>query len=219
MRLIEHFFTITSPRYLLSTTYPLFRFSYRYSSSTAATARFIIVRLATCGELTARRLSPAALRSRPITMSSAKRKTDAGALSAGDSNANKKPKVNSSITSFFGAPKPSTTSNSTSTGTTPTSSATAPAAPAIKFDKDKWVASLTPEQRQFLSLEIETLDPSWLAVLRDEIVTPQFLELKKFLDREAGQGKKIFPPREDIYSWYAAPSFPNVYIPIASITP
>lgn len=159
-------------------------------------------------------------------MSSAKRKTDAGALSAGDSNANKKPKVNSSITSFFGAPKPSTTSNSTSTGTTPTSSATAPAAPAIKFDKDKWVASLTPEQRQFLSLEIETLDPSWLAVLRDEIVTPQFLELKKFLDREAGQGKKIFPPREDIYSWYAAaPSsltsiFPSLVLPrdVAQLT-
>lgn len=136
-------------------------------------------------------------------MSSAKRKTDSsgpGALSTGDSNANKKPKVNASITSFFGAPKPSpATATTASTG----SSASAPAsAPAIKFDKDKWVASLTPEQRQFLSLEIETLDPSWLAVLRDEIVTDQFLELKKFLDREAGQGKKIFPPRQDIYSWY-----------------
>ena len=138
-------------------------------------------------------------------MSSAKRKTDAsgpGALSAGDSNANKKPKVNASIMSFFGAPKSSpatSTSNGTASASTGSSSTSAP---AIKFDKDKWVASLTPEQRQFLSLEIETLDPSWLAVLRDEIVSDQFIELKKFLDREAGQGKKIFPPREDIYSWY-----------------
>ena len=65
------------------------------------------------------------------------------------------------------------------------------------------MASLTPEQQQFLNLEIQTMDPSWLAVLKDEFTTPQFIELKKFLDREAGAGKKIFPPREDIYSWYA----------------
>ncbi|RYP54780.1 hypothetical protein DL768_000508 [Monosporascus sp. mg162] len=140
-------------------------------------------------------------------MSSTKRKSDGGALSVSDSNANKKPKVNASITSFFGPPKaaPSTSS----------SSSAAPSGgqaeqPAPKFDKEKWVAGLTNEQRQFLSLEIETLDPSWLAVLKDEITTREFIELKKFLDREAGAGKKIFPPREDIYSWSRHTPFHSV---------
>lgn len=61
---------------------------------------------------------------------------------------------------------------------------------------------MTDEQKELLKLEIDTLDPSWLAHLKDEIMSKEFLDLKRFLDREAGAGKKIFPPREDIYSWY-----------------
>lgn len=61
---------------------------------------------------------------------------------------------------------------------------------------------MTDEQKQLLKLEIDTLDSSWLAHLKDEIVTKEFLDLKRFLDREAAAGKKIFPPRGDIYSWY-----------------
>lgn len=64
------------------------------------------------------------------------------------------------------------------------------------------MASLTDEQRGLLQLEIDTLHESWLAELKDEIVTKEFLDLKRFLDREATAGTKIFPPREDIYSWY-----------------
>ncbi|KAH7027429.1 uracil-DNA glycosylase [Microdochium trichocladiopsis] len=123
-------------------------------------------------------------------MSTLKRKNDAAAAS-GDA---KKPKVNASITSFFGAPK--TVSSSTSK-----SGAAAVPEPTIKFDKEKWVTGLTPEQKKFLRLEIETLHPSWLALLKDEITTKEFLELKKFLERETMAGKKIFPPREDVYSW------------------
>lgn len=100
----------------------------------------------------------------------------------------KKPKSNGNIASFFGsAPKPATTA--------------APAAPAAKFDKQKWVASLTPEQKELLSLEIETLHESWLAMLKDDITTKEFLELKRFLERETKAGKKWFPPKEDVYSW------------------
>ena len=55
--------------------------------------------------------------------------------------------------------------------------------------------------REVLKLEIETLDESWLAHLKDEITTKEFLELKKFLDRETKAGKKWFPPKEDVYSW------------------
>ncbi len=96
----------------------------------------------------------------------------------------KKPKTDASITSFFGAPK---------------SVATSPA--TLKFDKAKWVAKLTPEQRTLLKLEIDTLDESWLAHLKDEILAPSFLNLKRFLKSEIDSGKKVFPPLEEIYSW------------------
>ncbi|KAI1082051.1 uracil-DNA glycosylase [Whalleya microplaca] len=127
--------------------------------------------------------------------SSLKRKSD-GPLASTDAN-NKKPKVNSSITSFFGAPKSSPTSSSPSNP----ASGGGPAAPAVRFDKDKWVAGLTAEQKKHLQLEIQTLDPSWLALLKDEIVKPEFINLKKFLEAEVKAGKKVFPPREDVYSW------------------
>ncbi len=105
----------------------------------------------------------------------------------------KKPKANGSITSFFSAPK-----------TVSTTSSTAPAgpAPAVKFDKEKWLEKLTDEQRDLLRLEIETLHESWLAQLKDEILTKEFLALKSFLKKEKEEGKTIFPPLEEVYSWY-----------------
>jgi uracil-DNA glycosylase len=110
----------------------------------------------------------------------------------------KKAKTDGSITSFFGAPKsivksskPSSTANGFST-TPPTMS---------NFDKAKWVAKLTPEQKTLLKLEIDTLDESWLAHLKDEIVAPGFLDLKRFLKAEIESGKKVFPPMEEVYSW------------------
>lgn len=134
-------------------------------------------------------------------MSSVKRKA---AIQAGLDP--KKPKTNASITSFFSAPKPASTAVSVN-GAKQSASAPTAAAAAVtetagpKFDKAKWVASLSEEQRQLLKLEIETLHESWLAHLKAEIVTKEFLDLKRFLDREAAAGRKIFPPREDIYSW------------------
>ncbi|KAI0895587.1 uracil-DNA glycosylase [Annulohypoxylon nitens] len=132
-------------------------------------------------------------------MSSLKRKNN----SAPDSN--KKPKVNASITSFFGAPK-------SSPGAPPSSplSGAKSEGPALKFDKAKWVAGLSPELKRHLQLEIQTLDPSWLAHLKDEIVTPEFIELKKFLENEVKTGKKVFPPREDVYSWSRHTPFNSV---------
>jgi uracil-DNA glycosylase len=118
-----------------------------------------------------------------LTMSSLKRK--ATSTEASDP---KKPKatINSSITSFFAAPKSSSLGGGT---------------PTVKFDKKKWVEKLTPEQRDLLKLEIETLHESWLAHLKDEVVSSDFLELKRFLRKEKTGGNKIFPPEQDIYSW------------------
>lgn len=120
-------------------------------------------------------------------MSTLKRKADT-AVSPSDP---KKAKANGNIASFFGsAPKPA----ASSTG------APEPAAP--KFDKEKWVAGLTEEQRELLKLEIDTLHESWLAHLKDDITTSEFLGLKKFLQAETKAKKKWFPPAEDVYSWY-----------------
>lgn len=124
-----------------------------------------------------------------------KRSADHLSTSPADS---KKPK-GGSITSFFGAPKPKLLStestNSTSTAPARTSS----------FNKEKWVASLTPEQKDLLQLEINTLDESWLAHLKDEVVTAEFLNLKRFLKKEKDSKAKIFPPEEDVYSWSVFP--------------
>ncbi|QSZ37432.1 hypothetical protein DSL72_008528 [Monilinia vaccinii-corymbosi] len=110
----------------------------------------------------------------------------------------KKSKANGSITSFFGPPKAvSSTTEATGASKEPTE----PAPAAFKFNKEKWVATLTDEQRDLLKLEIDTLHESWLAVLKDEIVGKEFLELKKFLKKELEGKEKIFPPMEDVYSW------------------
>jgi len=108
---------------------------------------------------------------------------------------------NSSITAFFGTPKTNTNVSST-TPSQPASSPTAPATTPIKFDKEAWLAKLSDEQKQLLKLEIETLHESWLAVLKDEITSPDFLKLKRFLASEVQSGKKVFPPSGDVYSWY-----------------
>jgi uracil-DNA glycosylase len=104
-----------------------------------------------------------------------------------------------SITSFFGPPKAKA---GTEAGK---------AAPVMsKFDKDAWVAKLSDEQKELLKLEIDTLHESWLAVLREDIVKPDFLELKRFIKREIDGGKTVFPPLQDVYSWYVSASLSRV---------
>ncbi|KAK5014206.1 uracil DNA glycosylase, partial [Cryomyces antarcticus] len=105
----------------------------------------------------------------------------------------KKPKANGSITSFFGAPKPNPATSSTN--------ADQPWPAPAKFDKEAWIAKLTDEQKELLKLEIETLHESWLAHLKDEVVSKEFLALKRFLKSERESGKTVFPPMEEVYSW------------------
>lgn len=106
----------------------------------------------------------------------------------------KKPKANGNIAAFFGAPKSTSTANGAG-------KAAPPNPPAVKFDKAKWVASLTEEEKELLQLEIDTMHESWLGLLKDDIKTKEFLDLKKFLRQETKSGRKWFPPAEDVYSW------------------
>lgn len=116
----------------------------------------------------------------------------------------KKPKQNGTITAFFGAPKVTASSGAAAGAASfvSTTDATAPATKPIVFDKDAWLAKLSDEHKELLKLEIDTLDETWLGALKDEITSPEFLSLKRFLKTEYASGKKIFPPQEDIYSWY-----------------
>lgn len=126
------------------------------------------------------------------SMTSLKRK---GEVLTGSAEDLKRPKKDGSLNAFFGAPKPAAQSTLKFGGSPPE------AAP-VKFDKEKWVASLKDEQRQLLKLEIDTLDPSWLSHLKSDLVSPDFLSLKRFLQQEVDSKKTIFPPLEDVYSWY-----------------
>ncbi|KAJ5123463.1 Uracil-DNA glycosylase [Penicillium atrosanguineum] len=118
-----------------------------------------------------------------------KRNADHFSASSSDSKKTK----SASITSFFGPPK-SKTPDATQTS--------APFPPrSASFNKDKWIASLTAEQKELLQLEIDTLDESWLAHLKDEVVTTEFLNLKRFLKKEKDSKAKVFPPEADVYSW------------------
>ena len=116
----------------------------------------------------------------------------------------KKPKANGNIASFFGAPKSGlSTTTSASAGADAGAGAGSTPAP-VKFDKERWAEKLNAEQKELLKLEIDTLHESWLAHLKEEIVSKDFLELKRFLKAEAQNGKTVYPPPEDIYSWYVA---------------
>lgn len=95
-------------------------------------------------------------------------------------DAAKKTKINGSITSFFGAPKPK---------------------PEAPFNKAAWVANLSDEQTELLKLEIDTLHESWLPHLKDVLVSPSFLGLKRFLKQELAGGQTVYPPMADVYSW------------------
>ena len=117
---------------------------------------------------------------------SASLKRKAGDVAAANA---KKAKANTSITSFFKAPKPAPGVPGE------------PAVEAKKFDKEAWYEKLTDEQKELLKLEFDTLHETWLAQLKDEILKPSFLNLKRFLKKEKDAGKVIFPPMEDVYSW------------------
>ncbi|KAH8899413.1 uracil-DNA glycosylase [Thozetella sp. PMI_491] len=145
-------------------------------------------------------------------MSTLKRK--AGPQAGSDA---KKPKQDGNIAAFFGGPKPSSSPAAGKAAGAAFAAAPEPAGP--KFDKAKWVAGLTPEQKQLLKLEIDTLHESWLAHLKDEVTTREFLELKKFLNREEEARKKVFPPKEDVYSWSRHTPFNTVKVVILGQDP
>ncbi|KAL8400151.1 hypothetical protein RB594_000526 [Gaeumannomyces avenae] len=144
-------------------------------------------------------------------MASLKRK--GGSLAGADT---KKAK-NASIMSFFGAPKAGAGNAGAGAGGPSASAAPQPVGP--RFDKRKWAEKLTDEQKELLKLEIDTLHESWFSLLKDELVSKEFLDLKRFLNREAAANKTVFPPKQDIYSWSRHTPFHNVKVVILGQDP
>jgi len=115
--------------------------------------------------------------------------------------------ISTPLTTKAGPPE----SNAVSAATplTPRSSQS-PSKP-FKWDKDAWVAQLSPENRELLDLEIKTMDESWLAVLYKELTKPYFLSLKRFLT-ERRRNAQVFPPENDVYSWSRLTPLHNVKV-------
>ncbi|KAI5801990.1 uracil-DNA glycosylase [Pyronema domesticum] len=122
-------------------------------------------------------------------------------------------KKSRAITSFF-APAPASSSPSAPAATT--SNGLSVSATTKNFNKDKWVASLTPEQRELLALEIETMHESWLAVLKDDLVSDWFAKVKEYLKKENGV---VYPPSKEIYSWSRYCPLDNVKVVILGQDP
>ncbi|EWC46709.1 hypothetical protein DRE_03954 [Drechslerella stenobrocha 248] len=108
----------------------------------------------------------------------------------------KKAKASSTITGFFSS--------------SPSSKA--------PFDKQKWAATLSAEKRELLKLEIDTMDASWLAVLKDAILEPSFLNLKRFLQPEF-EANRVYPVAKDVYSWSRYTPFNEVKVVILGQDP
>ncbi|TQS37539.1 hypothetical protein Golomagni_01982 [Golovinomyces magnicellulatus] len=128
------------------------------------------------------------------------------AITSLSTNEVKKPKVNSSITSFFTKPKSNVPHKLSSNPIYVTSTSSEKNSNAVemepkKFDKVAWINTLTGEQKRLLKLEIDTLHESWMKELKDDMLKPSFLDLKRFLQKEKEDGKTVFPPEKDIYSW------------------
>ncbi|KAJ1677613.1 uracil DNA glycosylase, partial [Spiromyces aspiralis] len=63
------------------------------------------------------------------------------------------------------------------------------------------VSKLDPRQYERCKLEYDTMEPSWVRALQGEFKKPYFIQLKEFLASEVAQGRTIYPPERDIYSW------------------
>jgi len=73
--------------------------------------------------------------------------------------------------------------------------------------------------RRLLKLELETMHVSWLAELKDVLVSEKFLSLKKFLEEEKKAKRIIYPAEGDIYSWSRYCPFNKVKVVILGQDP
>ena len=63
------------------------------------------------------------------------------------------------------------------------------------------------------------LDPSWLALLKDEFAAPYMHSLRQFLLKERQAGKQIFPPGDEIFNALNSTPFDEVKVVILGQDP
>lgn len=71
--------------------------------------------------------------------------------------------------------------------------------------------SFTPEEEDFLALELSQLSSDWLVYLGPELSKPYFRRLKEFLNEERCK-TKVFPPEDLMYSWARLCPFKGVKV-------
>lgn len=72
---------------------------------------------------------------------------------------------------------------------------------SLPFSRSTFIASLSStstskgqaSERDLLQLECETMEISWMRALQEDIRSPAFLELKRFLHGEKSKGVKVYP--------------------------
>ncbi|PJF19399.1 Uracil-DNA glycosylase [Paramicrosporidium saccamoebae] len=77
---------------------------------------------------------------------------------------------------------------------------TPPLKDTLNSDTSVVSINLTPEEQEFLALEIEQLPAEWIKILHQELTKPYFRRLKEFLLEEQRR-HTVFPPSPLIYSW------------------
>lgn len=78
--------------------------------------------------------------------------------------------------------------------------------------------SLSSMLGKLLTLEIETIEPSWFAHMQEEFRKPYFVKLKQFICSEEAK-HTIFPPPKDVYSWSRLTPFDQVKVVIIGQDP
>lgn len=84
--------------------------------------------------------------------------------------------------------------------------------------KEVFREHLKPHEAALLSLELETMDDTWFAKLKDEFSKPYFLKLKEFVT-EQQKNCTVFPPPSDIYSWSRLTPFNGVRVVVIGQDP
>ncbi|KAJ2771076.1 uracil DNA glycosylase [Coemansia nantahalensis] len=104
------------------------------------------------------------------------------------------------LDAYFGAPAGKKPAKSPRAAPTEAPKAAPKKAPAAGPAEDQAAEPAELDASEY-ALELETIDASWLPHLRAELSKPSFRQLKKFLREQHEQGKQIFPPARDVYSW------------------
>jgi uracil-DNA glycosylase len=66
---------------------------------------------------------------------------------------------------------------------------------------------------------LDFIEPSWKAVLQDEIAQDYFVNIEKYLEQVASAGKVVYPKKEDVFNAFALSNFADTKVVILGQDP